>query len=131
MTQKKFAFTNRNIAALPAHDPNSASKSSEYSDATVAGLKLIVGANGSKRFAFRDQTAGGRKRYAPLGTFPAIDVAEARRLALEMRAVVAPTPYALAASPTPTGTPPRLARLPTVGKTSSLAEGKTSGEDSS
>lgn len=87
MTQSKFVFTNRALAALPAHDPNSPSKSSEFSDATVAGLKLIVGTTGSKRFAFRYSTAGGRKRYAPLGTFPAIDVAEARRLALEMRAV--------------------------------------------
>ena len=88
MTQKKFVFNNRNLHALPAHDPNSASKATEYSDQTVAGLKMTVGSNGSKRFAFRYQTAGGRKRYAPLGTFPAIDVAEARRLALEMRAIV-------------------------------------------
>lgn len=88
MTQKKFVFTNRNLAALPAHDPQSPSKATEYSDQTVAGLKMIVGANASKRFAFRYQTLGGRKRYAPLGTFPAIDVAEARRAALEMRAVV-------------------------------------------
>lgn len=87
MTQKKFAFTNRNLHALAAHDPNSASKATEYSDQTVAGLKMIVG-TASKRFAFRYQTVGGRKRYAPLGTFPAIDVAEARQLALEMRAIV-------------------------------------------
>lgn len=88
MTQKKFPFTNRAISALPAHDPNSASKSTEYSDTTVVGLKLVVGSNGIKRFACRFQLASGRKRYAPIGTFGAIDVAEARRIALEMRAVV-------------------------------------------
>ena len=43
MTQKKFAFTNRNLHALAAHDPKSPSKATEYSDATVAGLKMIVG----------------------------------------------------------------------------------------
>lgn len=88
MTPKKFTFNNRRIEALPAHDPDSASKSAEYSDATVPGLKVTVGTGGSKRFAFRYQTAGGRMRFAKLGTFPAIDVAEARRLALEMRAIV-------------------------------------------
>lgn len=89
MTQKKkFAFTNRTIQSLPAHDADSASKSAEYTDTTVVGLKLIVGKNGSKKFAFRFQLVGGTKRYAPIGTFPAIEVAEARRLALEMRAVV-------------------------------------------
>lgn len=89
MTQKtKFVFTNRSITALPPHDPNAASKASEYSDATVVGLKLIVSTNGVKRFAFRYQTLAGRKRYTVLGTFGAIDVAQARKTALEMRAIL-------------------------------------------
>lgn len=88
MTQSKFAFSNRNIAALSAHDPSSPSKSAEYSDATVSGLKCLVGKNGSKTFGFRYQLSGGRKRYGRVGTFPAIDVAEARKIALEMRAIV-------------------------------------------
>lgn len=90
MTQKKkFVFTNRLIKELPPHDPNGGgSKSSEYSDATVTGLRAVVGKNGNKSFSFRYQLSGGRKRCARIGTFPAIDVAEARRIALEMRAVV-------------------------------------------
>lgn len=91
MTQsqkREFPFTNRAIAALPAHAADSASKSAEYSDATVIGLKAIIGKNGSKSFSFRYPLAGGRKRIARVGTFPAIDVAEAWRIALEMRATV-------------------------------------------
>ena len=89
MTQtKKFPFTTRNIQALPAHQTDAASKSAEYSDATVVGLKMIVGKNGSKSFAFRYTLVGGTKRFARIGTFPAIGVAEARQVALEMRAVV-------------------------------------------
>lgn len=84
----KFQFTNRNIAALPAHDPNSSAKAAEYSDLAVVGLKVMVGVNGVKRFAFRYQTLSGRKRYATLGTVGALDVAQARKLALEMRAIV-------------------------------------------
>jgi len=84
----KFNFNNRAINQLPAHDANAASKSAEYSDTAVAGLKLVVGKTGNKRFAFRYTLASGQSRYAPLGSHPAIDVAEARRLALEMRAVV-------------------------------------------
>lgn len=84
----KFQFTNRNIAALPAHDPNSSAKAAEYSDLAVVGLKVMVGVNGVKRFAFRYQTLSGRKRYATLGTVGALDVVQARKLALEMRAIV-------------------------------------------
>lgn len=85
---KKFNFTNRAITALPAHDPNAASKSAEYSDTAVKGLKLIVGSNGHKSFAFRCTLRDGRKRYGPIGTFPATDVAAARDAALKMRAIV-------------------------------------------
>lgn len=89
MTQAtRFAFTNRNIAALPAHDANSASKSAEYSDTTVIGLKAVVSKNGNKSFAFRCQLTSGRKRFGRIGTFPATDVPAARSIALEMRAVV-------------------------------------------
>jgi len=85
---KRFAFTNRNIAALPAHDPNSPSKSAEYSDTTVIGLKVAVSKNGNKSFAFRFQLSSGCKRFTRIGTFPATDVAAARKIALDMRAVL-------------------------------------------
>ena len=88
MTQKKFVFTDRLIKQLPSHDPSSASRSAEYSDATVTGLRAVVGTNGNMSFAFRYQLVGGRKRCARIGTFPAITVSEARKIALEMRAVV-------------------------------------------
>ncbi|MUT70828.1 tyrosine-type recombinase/integrase [Stutzerimonas frequens] len=86
--KKKFVFTDRLIKQLPSHDPSSASKSAEYSDATVIGLRAVVGVNGNKSFSFRYQLVGGRKRCARIGTFPAITVSEARKIALEMRAVV-------------------------------------------
>ena len=88
MTPRRFNFTNRAISALPAHDADSASKSAEYSDTSVTGLKAIVGKGGNKSFSFRYQLAGGRKRCIRIGTFPAIDVAAARQLALEARAIV-------------------------------------------
>jgi len=84
----RFAFTNRNIAALPAHDANSPSKSAEYSDTTVIGLKVAVSKNGNKSFAFRYQLSSGRKRFMRIGTVGAIDVAEARKIALEHRAII-------------------------------------------
>lgn len=86
--KRKFTFNNRAIAALPPNDADSASKSAEYSDTAVVGLKASVGKNGSKTHSFRFQLAGGRKRCARIGTFPAIDVPEARRIALKMRAIV-------------------------------------------
>lgn len=89
MTQdRKFNFTQRSIAALPNHDAASPSNSAEYSDQQVRGLRLTVGKTGTKTFGMRYQTAGGQKRYARIGTFPAIEVAEARAKALEMRAVI-------------------------------------------
>lgn len=89
MTRKtRFAFTNRNITALPAHASDSPSRSAEYSDLTVPGLKAIVGKNGNKSFSYRYQLSGGRKRCTRIGSFPAIDVAKARQIALEMRAII-------------------------------------------
>lgn len=89
MTQtRRFNLTNRAITALPAHDANSASKSAEYSDTSVTGLKAIVGKGGNKSFSFRYQLAGGRKRCIRIGTFPATDVAAARQLALAARSIV-------------------------------------------
>jgi integrase len=84
----RFNFNNRAILALPAHDPNSPSRSAEYSDTSVIGLKAVVGKTGNKSFSFRYQLPGGRKRCLRVGTFPAIDVPEARKIALEWRAVV-------------------------------------------
>jgi integrase len=87
--KKKFPFNNRAINALPPHDPNSPSKSTEYSDTVIPGLRLAVGKNGSKRFGMRYITQSGRNRYAPIGLFTtAFGVAEARAAAAEMRAIL-------------------------------------------
>jgi integrase len=88
-TKKKFPFTNRAINALPAHDADSPSKSAEYSDTVVPGLRLAVGKNGVKRFGMRYTLLSGRTRYAPIGQFStAFGVAEARAEAAEMRAII-------------------------------------------
>ena len=46
----QFKFTQKNIAALPAHTKDSKSTEQEYSDTLVAGLKLLVGKSGTKKF---------------------------------------------------------------------------------
>lgn len=38
----KFKFTNERIKALPSHAPDSASRSAEYSDIGVTGLRCLV-----------------------------------------------------------------------------------------
>lgn len=87
--KKKFPFTNRAINALPAHDPDSPSKSADYSDTVMPGLRLAVGKNGVKRFGMRYTLLSGRSRYAPIGQFStAFGVAEARTEAAEMRAII-------------------------------------------
>lgn len=86
---KKFPFANRAINALPAHAPDSPSKSADYSDTVVPGLRLSVGKNGVKRFSMRYTLLSGRTRYAPIGLFStAFGVAEARAAAAEMRAII-------------------------------------------
>lgn len=85
MRSNKFRFTNRALAQLPPHAEDSPSRSSEYSDAEVVGLRILVNKQGRKYFYFRF-VFEGQKRAAKIGEFPAIEVQEARKLALEMRA---------------------------------------------
>lgn len=87
VTATRFPFTHRALAKLPPCPAASASTSAEYTDTEVVGLKLLVSKNGRKNFFFR-YTVDGHKRAAKIGEFPAIDVSEARRLALDMRAQV-------------------------------------------
>lgn len=87
MTKNKFRFTNRALSQLPAHAAESPSRSAEYSDAEVIGLRVLVNKQGRKYFYFRF-VFESQKRAAKLGEFPALEVAEARKLALEMRAKV-------------------------------------------
>lgn len=87
MKKNKFRFNNRALSQLPPHAADSPSRSAEYSDAEVIGLRILVNKQGRKYFYFRF-VFEGQKRAAKLGEFPALDVAEARILALEMRAKV-------------------------------------------
>jgi len=87
MKKNKFRFNNRALSQLPAHTADSPSRSAEYSDAEVIGLRVLVNKQGRKYFYFRF-VFEGHKRAAKLGEFPALEVSEARTLALEMRAKV-------------------------------------------
>jgi len=85
MKTSKFRFNNRALDQLPPHDADSPSRSAEYSDTEVIGLRILVSKQGRKYFYFR-YTYGGDKQAAKVGEYPAIDVQDARKLALEMRA---------------------------------------------
>jgi integrase len=85
MRSNKFRFTNRAVAQLPPHADDSPSRSTEYSDMEVIGLRVLVNKQSRKYFYFR-YVFEGQKRAAKIGEFPAIEVQEARKLALEMRA---------------------------------------------
>lgn len=87
MKNNKFKFTNRALVQLPVHDSASPSRSAEYSDSDVIGLRVLVNKQGRKYFYFRF-VFEGQKRAAKLGEFPALEVPDARKLALEMRAKV-------------------------------------------
>lgn len=85
MKKNKFRFTNRALLQLPVHDSASPSRSAEYSDAEVIGLRVLVNKQGRKYFYFRF-VFEGQKRAAKLGEFPTLEVPDARKLALGMRA---------------------------------------------
>lgn len=86
MTSKtKFRFTQRAIEGLPIHPANAASKSAEFSDTDVVGLRLLVNKQGRKFFYFRF-TFNGQKRVIKLGEYGALTIPDARKKALEMRA---------------------------------------------
>ena len=84
----QFKFTQKNIAALPAHAKDSKSTEQEYSDTVVAGLKVLVGKSGTKKFLFR-YTLRQRKCSAALGVFGALTVDEARLMANQYKALIA------------------------------------------
>ncbi|HMW21881.1 MAG TPA: tyrosine-type recombinase/integrase [Burkholderiaceae bacterium] len=86
-TDTRFPFTHRSLSKLPPCPAASASTGTEYSDTEVVGLKLQVSKAGRKVFYFR-YTINRQKRAAKIGEFPAIDVTEARKAALEMRAQI-------------------------------------------
>jgi integrase len=85
MRNNKFRFTNRTLQQLPPLAADSPSRSAEYSDIEVIGLRILVNKKSRKYFYFRF-VFDGQKRAAKIGEFPALEVQDARKLALEMRA---------------------------------------------
>jgi len=81
---KRFKFTDKQIASLPPNPRNSKSTESEYSDTQITGLKCLVGKSGNKRFLFR-YTYQGKKQSMALGKFGDINVASARKFAQKHR----------------------------------------------
>jgi hypothetical protein len=60
----------------------------EHPDAKVTGLRLRVGAGGTKTWIFRAR-AGERTLNKKLGTYPGMDLTEARTAALKLVAAIA------------------------------------------
>jgi len=85
MRNNKFRFTNRTLQQLPPLAADSPSRSAEYSDTEVIGLRILVNKQSRKYFYFRF-VFDGQKRAAKIGEFPALEVQDARKLGLEMRA---------------------------------------------
>lgn len=84
---KTFDFNNRRIKALPPQLPDAAANAAAYSDSGVSGLKLEVTKANRKTFIFRF-VLDGQRGYARIGEFPAVDVAEARKAAMEMKGLI-------------------------------------------
>jgi integrase len=83
----RFRFTQRAIEQLPAHRADSASRTAEYSDSELTGLRLLVSKAQPPRkmFLFRF-TQHGRKRALKIGEFPSLSLPDARRKVLAWRA---------------------------------------------
>lgn len=84
---KAFKFTKATIDAL---SPAPEGKQVEYCDAMVQGLRLRVGATGSKSFSVAKRKEG-RFIRATLGRYPALTIDMARAKALEILGDVAMT----------------------------------------
>lgn len=76
-------LTHKLIDSL-SHDPHSKSAVLELSDVEVPGLKLAVTKAGHKMWWFRFRI-NGTKKMMKLGSYPALSLAEARQLALELK----------------------------------------------
>lgn len=84
---KTFTFTQRSIDRLPPCPADSRSSCDEYTDDEIVGFKCQVTKGGRKAFYLR-YTFRGSKRAARIGEFPALNVADARKKALAMRALL-------------------------------------------
>ena len=85
---RKFPFTKRAIEGLPAHDPASPSRETEYADAECTGLHLRVSKNGRRFFQHRYRFFG-RKKCLSIGEFPAVSLQDARQMVGEHKSSLA------------------------------------------
>jgi integrase len=87
-TSRKFPFSKLEIERLPAHDPASPSRETEYADSACTGLHLRVSKNGRRFFQHRYRFLG-RKMCLSLGEFPAISIKDARQRVAEHTGLLA------------------------------------------
>lgn len=86
-TTTKLPFNDRVLRTLAPPPADSTAKAVEYTDASMPGLKLAVGRQGTRTFSYRYKCRG-RSRCLRIGTYPAISLKEARETALKHRAEV-------------------------------------------
>jgi len=84
----RFKFTTKAIDALPPQKANSKSTEKEYTDTEISGLKLLVGKTGTKKFLLR-YVINGRKFAIAIGIYPAIELPQARQMAMELKSKIA------------------------------------------
>lgn len=82
---KKFSFTKEALVGLPKPE---AGQRAVYLDAKTTGLQLRVTATGSKTFSVYRRVKGGRPERVTLGSFPAMTIEQARKLAARVNAEI-------------------------------------------
>ncbi|MBI1320211.1 MAG: tyrosine-type recombinase/integrase [Candidatus Hydrogenedens sp.] len=87
-SKTRFRFSQRELEALPPHDPDSPSSQMELSDTECIGLRFNKSKNGRCFWFFRYRWRG-RKRALKLGEFPGMNLRHARERAWEMRGMMA------------------------------------------
>ncbi|MBI1292490.1 tyrosine-type recombinase/integrase [bacterium] len=88
MPSNRFKLTDRFVASLPAHDPNSRSTQREYADSECIGLRITVSKSGRRFWDYRYMLSN-RKRILRIGEFPGMQTADARKKAWELRGAIA------------------------------------------
>lgn len=108
MATKTIHMTDRKVTSLPSNDPESPSKSAEYTDKNRPGLKLQIGKGGRKIWYYR-YTYRTEKCCLRIGEFPVITSDAARRKVLDYMSI-------LEAGRNPKDDFVRIKKMPTVGE---------------
>lgn len=83
----RFRFTQRELEALPPHDPNSLSAQLELADAECVGLRFNKSKTGRTFWFFRYRYRG-RKCAIKIGEFPGMNLKQARERGWEIRGML-------------------------------------------